>query len=194
MKIARVARFLDRVVDLLSKAALFCGGILLLVMAFNVTYGVLARYAFHSPSVVAMDLTKILMIPALVLAVSYVQRHDRHLQVDFLSSRFPEKVRLVLFQILVPISGLFVGYVLVWKGWDAMAYSRLINETSYSSWAEPLWPVKLTIPIGYGLLCVVMVAQLCRGIKTLVAANGTVAEGPEVAVDGPEETTESDRV
>lgn len=175
----KIVRVLDKTVDILSKAALLCGGILLLVMAFNVTYGVLARYAFNAPSVVAMELTKILMIPALVLAVSYVQRYDRHLQVDFLSSRFPERVRLVLFEILVPISGLFVGVVLVWKGWEAMAYSYSIHETSYSSWAEPLWPVKLAIPIGYGLLCIVMLAQLCRGISRLIVGKAETTEGPD---------------
>jgi TRAP-type C4-dicarboxylate transport system permease small subunit len=183
----KIVRFLDRIIDILSKVALFCGGALLMVMAINITYGVLARYLFNAPSVYAMDLTKILMIPALVLAVSYVQRYNRHLQVDFLSARFPEKVQLILLEIIVPIAGLFVGYILVWKGWTAMVYARSINEVSYSSWGEPMWPVKLMIPIGYGLLCLVLIAQVCKGIARLVHDKGEVAESPDV-------TAESERV
>jgi len=178
----KIVRILDRIVDILSKAGLLCGGILLLVMAFNITYGVVARYVFNNPSVYAMELTKILMIPALVLAVAYVQRYNRHLQVDFLSARFPLKFRLILLDIVVPITGLFVGFILVWKGWESMTYSYSINETSYSSWAEPLWPVRLMIPIGYALLCLVMVAQLCKGVARLLEETRRTKEGPETIV------------
>jgi TRAP-type C4-dicarboxylate transport system permease small subunit len=138
-------------------------------MAVNVTYGVVTRYVFHAPSVVAIEMTKILMIPALVLAVSYVQRNERHLKVDFLSNRFSKTIQLIMSHIAVPVMGLFVGYVLVWKGWVSMEYSRsVIHELSFSVWEEPLWPVRLTIPIGYGLLCLIMIGQLCKGIVTLV--------------------------
>jgi len=166
---SKIAKSLDRVLDILSKAALLISGILLLAMAINVTYGVVTRYVFHTPSVVAIEMTKILMIPALVLAVSYVQRNGRHLKVDFLANRFPQTVQLILSEIAVPVMGLFVGYVLVWKGWVSMEYSRsVIHELSFSVWEEPLWPVRLTIPIGYGLLCLIMIGQLCKGIVTLV--------------------------
>jgi TRAP-type C4-dicarboxylate transport system permease small subunit len=190
----KIVRILDKIVEILSKLALLCGGLLLLAMAINVTYGVLARYAFNSPSVYAMELTKILMIPALVLAVSYVQRHDKHLQVDFLSSHFPTKVRLILHEILVPLMGLFVIYVMVWKGWESATYSYSIHETSYSSWAEVLWPVRATVPVGYGLLFLVMVAQLCKAVAALVVASKKTTEVVEVPTEGLEVTAESERV
>lgn len=197
----KILRILDKIVDLLSKIALLFGGILLLAMAVNVTYGVVARYVFNSPSVVAIELTKILMIPALVLAVSYVQRYDRHLQVDFLSSRFPHKARLLLLQVIVPIMALFVVYVLVWKGWQSAMYSRSINETSYSSWAEPLWLVRVTIPIGYALLFLVLITQVIKGIASLfreekkaVAIEDTLAEGGAAIAQTYQTTIESERV
>jgi TRAP-type mannitol/chloroaromatic compound transport system permease small subunit len=133
-----------------------------------VTFGVTKRYLFASPSIVAIELVKILLIPACVLAVPYVQRYDRHLKVDFLFNRFSKIAQQILLEIFLPVTGLFVGYVLVWKGWVAMAYSLQIHETSFAIWAEPLWPVRLVIPIGYGLLCLVMVGQLCRGIGKLI--------------------------
>ena len=165
----KTIRLLDKIVDILSKIALTLGGLLLLAMAINVTYGVVARYVFNSPSVYAMELTKILMIPALVLAVAYVQRYDKHLQVDFLSIRFPEKFRLILLQVIVPLLGMAVVFVLVWKGWESAMYSYSIHETSYSSWAEPLWPARIAIPIGYGLLFVVMVSQVIKAVARLLA-------------------------
>ena len=163
----KILRFLDKIIELLSNVAILFSGILLLAMGFNVTYGVISRYIFNSPSIYAIEMTKILMIPALVLAVSYVQRNGRHLKVDFLSSHFPKMAQHVLSEIAVPIMGLFVVYVLVWKGWASMVYSFQIHETSFAVWEEPLWPVRLTIPIGYGLLCLVMIGQLFKGIGRL---------------------------
>ncbi len=179
----KIGRFLDKTIDILSRGALLIGGLLLMAMAIAVTYGVLARYAFHRPSIYAMDLTKILMIPALVLSVSYVQKYKRHLQVDFISSRLPEKVRLVVLDLIVPLFALFVGFILVWKGWEAMAYSFSIHETSFSTWAEPLWPVKLSIPIGYGLLCIVIVGQLVQVVAQLFGYRRISPGGSEVTVE-----------
>jgi TRAP-type C4-dicarboxylate transport system permease small subunit len=165
----KIAQALDKCLDILSQGGLLFSGLLLMAMGFNVTYGVVKRYVFHDPSIVAIELVKILLIPACVLAVSYVQRNGRHLRVDFLSNRFPPTVQDIISEIAVPIMGLFVGYVLVWKGWVAAAYSLQIHEASYSAWSESLVPVKVVIPIGYGLLCLIMIGQLCRGIGVLVS-------------------------
>jgi TRAP-type C4-dicarboxylate transport system permease small subunit len=181
----KLLKILDKALDISSKGALLISGLLLLAMGFNVTYGVITRYVFNNPSVVAIEMTKILMIPALVLAVSYVQRNGRHLRVDFLSNRFPQVIQRILLEIAVPIMGLFVGYVLVWKGWVSMAYSFHLHETSFAIWEEPLWPVRLAIPIGYGLLCLIMIGQLCRGIGTLITGKKKgQAENPEAEKSG----------
>jgi TRAP-type C4-dicarboxylate transport system permease small subunit len=179
----KIVRFLDKTVDILCRGALLCGGILLLVMAFNVTYGVLARYLFNAPSSYTMDLTKMLMIPALVLSVSYVHRYNRHLQVDFIATRLPAKFRLVVLDFIVPLAGLFVAFVLVWKGWEAMAYAYSIKETSYSAWGEPMWPVKLTIPIGYALLFLVMIGQLVGVVAQLFGYKRITPGGSEMPVE-----------
>jgi len=166
---------LDRSLDVLSKAALLLSGLLLMGMAFDVTYGVVKRYVFHSPSVISIELLKIFLIPACVFAVSYVQRNNRHLRVDFIYTRFSRILQHVISEIFVPAAGLFVGYVLVWKGWVSMAYSLQLHETSFAVWAEPLWPVRLVIPIGYGLLCLIMLAQLGRGIAVLASGKTRIA-------------------
>lgn len=178
----KTVRALDKTVDVLAKAAHTFGAILIFVMAFNVTYGVVMRYAFHAPSMVAMELTKILMIPGMILPTAYVQLTNRHLRVDFLANRFPKKLQTALFEVVVPIMALAVVYVLVWKTWNAAAFAYKMNETSYSTWREPLWPVKMTMPIGYGVLFLALVAQLCKGVASLFM---TVTEKPEGSGQGP---------
>jgi len=43
-----------------------------------------------------------------------------------------------------------------------------IGETSQSAWEEPLWPTKMTVPVGAGLLCLVLLAQLSRGVASFI--------------------------
>ncbi len=144
---------------------------MLLYMSINVTYGLIKRYVFHDPSIIAIEMVKILLIPACVLAVSYVQRNGRHLKVDFLLNRLSSKIQFIISEIVVPVMGLFVGVVLVWKGWESALYSFQIFERSMSVWSEPVFPVRFTIPFGYGLLCLIMIGQLFRGIGSLVKSD-----------------------
>ena len=69
--------------------------------------------------------------------------------------------------ILTPVLGLFFVVVVTWKSWENAFYSMGIGETSQSSWEEPLFPIKFLVPIGMGLLCLVLAAQLTRGVATL---------------------------
>lgn len=178
-------KYLDKSIDVLSKVTLLIGGSLLLVTCFNVTYGVIMRYVFHNPSIQAIELTKILLIPALVLSVAFVQWTDRHLKVDFISMRFPKTMQRFMFDIIVPIMGLYVVSILVLKGWESAVYSFQIHERSMSVWSEPLYPVRFTIPIGYGLLGLVMVVQLFKGIFSFIVhvRRHTPIESLEIATE-----------
>jgi len=156
--------------DIISLITQVISGILLLATCFNVTYGVIMRYIFNNPSIQAIELTKLLLIPALVFAVVYVQWNDRHLRVDFILTRFPMLMQRILMELLVPVMGLCVVAILVLKGWDAAVYSLQIHEISMSVWSEPLYPIKFTIPIGYGLLGVIMVGQLVKAVLSFISA------------------------
>ena len=43
-------------------------------------------------------------------------------------------------------------------------YSLSIGEKSMSVWGEPLFPIKILVPLCYGLLSLVVFRNLCRGI------------------------------
>jgi TRAP-type mannitol/chloroaromatic compound transport system permease small subunit len=73
-----------------------------------------------------------------------------------------------LINIVTPILALSYVVLITWYSWDNAWYSLQIGETSQSSWAEPWWPTKMVVPIGSGLLCLVLIAQLCRGITSLI--------------------------
>jgi len=157
----------DRVLDRVSKFFAVLSGILVLLMAFTASYGVIRRYLFRSPEPYSYELSTMFLLWTFVLALAYLEKLDGHLRVDFFVVLFPRKLRLFLLNVVGPLLGLVFCSVLTWEGWTVAMYSLEIGERSMSVWAVPLFPVKVLIPVGYGLLCVVLVLKILRGFLSL---------------------------
>ncbi|NLD36044.1 MAG: TRAP transporter small permease [Desulfatiglans sp.] len=153
----------DRALERLSNLFAALSGIMILFMAFTATYGVVRRYLFKSPEPYSYELSTIFLLWTFVLALAYLEKLDGHLRVDFFIVLLPEKIRLFLLNVAGPFFGLVFCSVLTWEGWRSAAYSLEIGETSMSVWAIPLFPVKIVIPFGYGLLCIVLLLKIIRG-------------------------------
>jgi len=164
----RLMQTFDRVIERAGYIALFVSGVLIFIMAWLSTYGVARRYAFNSPEPYSYELSTIFLVGCVLLAIAGVQRLGRQLRVDFISIRLSEGVQDILLNIVGPILALFYVILVTWQSWDAAWYSLQIGEISQSVWREPWWPTKMVVPIGGGLLCLVLVAQLCRGVTSLV--------------------------
>ena len=166
--VKRVIQILDRIIERASNIALLVSGILILVMAWLSTYGVTRRYALNDPEPYSYEISTIFLLACVVLAIAGVQVLGRQLRVDFVANRFPEGVQDILLNVVVPVLALFYVVILTWQSWDTAWYSLQIGETSQSAWEEPLWPTKMTVPVGAGLLCLVLLAQLSRGVASFI--------------------------
>ena len=52
-------------------------------------------------------------------------------------------------------------------------YSVEIREISTSVWAEPIYPVKIIIPICYGLVVLVLISTFYKNIMSYITGNHT---------------------
>jgi TRAP-type mannitol/chloroaromatic compound transport system permease small subunit len=138
------------------------------MMAWIESYGVIKRYAFHSPDPASYELSTMFLLFCGVLAVAGVERLDRHVRNDILSSRFPERMKVIVLQTIFPLMALIFCVVLTWKSVGNALYSLEIGQISQSPWAVPLAPIKFIIPVGYTLLCIVLLGKICRGINNVV--------------------------
>ena len=158
---------LDRIIERISYYGVYASGLLAVLMACMATYGVVRRYIFHNPEPYSYELSTMFLVIGIVLAIPYIQRVGRHLRVDILAGRFPEGVQAVLLNIFVPLLALFYLVLVTWYSWEDAWYSLQIGEKTYTAWAPPLFPIKVWVPIGVGMLCLVLFAQLCHGIYLL---------------------------
>jgi TRAP-type C4-dicarboxylate transport system permease small subunit len=158
---------LDNILERVVNYAIFVAGIITLLMAIATTFGVVMRYAFNRPEHYSYEIGIFCLISSVAFAIPYIQKQGRNLRVDFISNRYPPKVQDVLLNILVPLIALFYLVPLVWKSWGDAFYSLGIAERTYSAWGPPVGPMKLFVPIGAGLLCLVLIAQLIHGLLAL---------------------------
>jgi TRAP-type mannitol/chloroaromatic compound transport system permease small subunit len=164
----KVLQTLDHALERASDYSLLVSGILILIMGWLSTYAVARRYLLHSPEPYSYEIGMCFLLACVVLALAGLQRFGKNLRVDFITNRFSEGVQAALLDVFVPILALFYISILTWQSWDVAWYSLKIHELSQSSWQEPLFPVKFVVPVGSGLLWLVLLAHLIRGVNSLV--------------------------
>jgi C4-dicarboxylate transporter DctQ subunit len=162
-----------RSIRLLSQGLLALSGIMILCMVFTATYGVARRYFLHNPEPYSYEISMMLLLWCFVLAVAALQEQERHLRGDFILNRLPRSLRNFINGILSPALAVLCSAILTWKGWEAARFSLAVGELSMSAWAEPLFPVKVIIPVGYGFLFLVALMQVFQGIHSAARSFGT---------------------
>ncbi|KAA8983405.1 TRAP transporter small permease subunit [Halospina sp. K52047b] len=134
------------------------------------------RYLLNAPTVWTNELTQMLFGIYAVMSGGYVLAHGGHVNVDLLHSNLAPRKRAGL-DIVTSVVFFLFTLTLLWFGIE-MAWDSISGwETSHSAWNPPIWPVKLAIPVGTGLLVLQGLAKLLQDI--MVAFNLTDATDSE---------------
>jgi TRAP-type mannitol/chloroaromatic compound transport system permease small subunit len=124
---------------------------------------VFLRYLLNAPTVWTNELTQMLFGAYAVLSGGYILAHRGHVNVDLLHSRFGPRTRAV-----IDIVGSLIFFVFVlailYYGYEMAQESVSTWETSYSAWNPPIWPIKVAIPVGAGLLLLQGIVKLLEDI------------------------------
>jgi TRAP-type C4-dicarboxylate transport system permease small subunit len=163
----KVVHKIASVVERASHYSAVLAGALIVLLAWIVTYSVVKRYVFHAPDPYVYEISAMLLLWCVVLAVPAVEKLDRHIRMDLFVNILPQKVRDISYKVMGPALGLFYCIILVWKGLDNAFYALKFGEVSSSAWAVPLSPIKFVVPAGYALLGLVLIVNLFRGLASL---------------------------
>jgi len=176
---------IDRAIERVGDWGLVGSGVLIMLMSFLSTYAVGRRYLLNNPEPYSYEISTIFLTACVVFAISGLQRHKRHLRVDFIANFMSKNKQDILLDIVGPVLALVYVIIITWQSLDNAIYSFSIGETSQSVWEEPLYPTKFLIPLGAFWLVLVLLAQLTRGItnayknrrlKTKPGESATTAE------------------
>lgn len=88
------------------------GGVIVLIQAFWITYGVFVRYVLGSPDRYVTEATALLLVPVAFAGLAYALREDAYPKVTLLTERFSPRVQRYLecLNLLIMMSiGLFLA-------------------------------------------------------------------------------------
>lgn len=136
------------------------------------------RYGFDLSSNAWLELQWYLFALIFLLGAGYTLKHNGHVRIDVLYGRLTPRAQAwidllggLLF--LLPVAGL-----MAWLGWAVFAESWAIQEHSPDSGGLLRWPIKLALPVGFGLLFLQGVSE---SIKRAAMLAGRLPYGSEAA-------------
>lgn len=133
--------------------------IILGIMVLNVTWQVVSRYVFQSPSSFTDELSRYMLIWLGMLGAAYVAGKDEHLAIDLLPQKLTgrAKVRLQIFIYIVVIA--FVLPVMVLGGGN-LVYITFVLEQKSATLQVPLAFVYAIIPFSGLLILYYQIANI----------------------------------
>jgi TRAP-type mannitol/chloroaromatic compound transport system permease small subunit len=160
----RVIYAIDELSRTVGHAFAWC----LVILTIGTTYEVFVRYVLNEPTSWAFDFSYLMYGAMFYMAGAYTLSRGGHVRADMFfrlwRPRTQAMVELVLYVIFF-----FPGVLaLVLSGWGYGFESMRIRESSVNSPAGvPIWPLKMLIPFGAGLLALQGVAEVLRCLLCL---------------------------
>lgn len=148
---------LDRLVTLV----LMLGGVAVLLMIAHVTLDVLSRTFLNWPLPgTTLIVSEYYMVACAFLPLAYAERIGGHISMDALSAMASPRVQRIQTAAGYAFSSVVFG-LLTWTAWlDAMKKYRLGAFEIEFGTRIPVWPAYFLLPLGAGLLCVLVVVRL----------------------------------
>lgn len=173
---------LSRLIDALNERI---GGMIkwLLLLAVLVSAGnAMFRYGFNMSSNAWLEIQWYLFALVFLFGAGYALKHNAHVRIDILYGRFSPRAQAwvdlvgsLLF--LLPMAGL-----IAWMGWSMFAQSYAIGEMSPDAGGLLRWPIKLAIPVGFGLLALQGLSEAIKRVAFLAGKGQLSHEHAEEVV------------
>jgi TRAP-type mannitol/chloroaromatic compound transport system permease small subunit len=169
-----LARVIDALTERIGKIVIWLVLVATLISAGNA----LARWALGASSNAWLEVQWYLFGALFLLAAGYTLKHNGHVRIDIFYGRLSAKGQAWIDLIgglffLLPMAGL-----LAWLAWPMFVDAWTTQEMSPDAGGLLRWPVKLLLPLGFGLLALQGVAEIVKRIGVLTGALALPVEAP----------------
>ena len=158
---------LSRFIDALNKRLGHVASWMVLLAAVISAGNAISRYAVDVSSNGWLEIQWYMFSAMFMLGASYTLCRNEHVRVDVLYGQLSTRA-----QIWVDLLGglLFLlpaASILAWMSWPVFYNSFMENEMSSNSGGLIRWPVKLFLPLGFGLLVLQGLSEIIKRIAML---------------------------
>ncbi|MGQ9695911.1 MAG: TRAP transporter small permease subunit [Thermodesulfobacteriota bacterium] len=137
---------------------------LIIILVGVILYEICSRYLFNRPTIWAHEISLMIYGPYVILLGGFVLKRGGHVNVEILYGRFSPRRRAFIDLFTWLLFFFFCGLILI-KGWEMAWYSFKVRETEPTSFAPPVYPLKMMIPLGALLL---FLQGLVKFLKDLI--------------------------
>lgn len=169
-KSVKALDILDFICERVSKITMWFFIALMLTM----TYEVVMRYVFRSPTMWSYDVTYLLNSIPVVFGLAWVYKVRGHVKVDILYNRYSEKVRNIMDLIVVPLLFLIPWSFVLYRMLLHVINSIAIREIAITgTLMPPIYPFKTWLFIGFLLLFLQVLGEFIRQIIYMLNKQGS---------------------
>jgi len=148
--------WMSRISGWFSAAMIFAAVLITFQMIF-------VRFVMNGSTVWQTEAIVYLVVAATLIGLPFVQLLRGHVNVDLVPISLPPKARIVLTAITDFLSIAIVALML-WYGFEYWHFAFQRGWTSDSIWGVRLWIPYASLPIGFGLLLLQLIADLVTTI------------------------------
>jgi TRAP-type mannitol/chloroaromatic compound transport system permease small subunit len=159
---------LDEMLGWLARNSGWIAGSLTVVMVVAVMREVIGRYFFNAPSDWSLELCGYLLVGLAYLAAADTEIAERHIRIDFIYERFRGRTKNIM-DVVISLFGLLWSGTLIWQGGRLALHSLATNARSADAMMWPLFPSQVMVPLGAGMLFLVLMGKLIHNVRALRA-------------------------
>ncbi|MGE5254311.1 MAG: TRAP transporter small permease subunit [Planctomycetaceae bacterium] len=130
-----------------------------LISAGVLTYEVLMRYVFKTPTIWEIEFSVYLLIMATFVGAAYGLKHRGHINIDLVTHLLSKRAQVRL-SFFTSVLSLAFCIVLAGLGWEMWWEAASKGWRSDSLWGPPLGISYFFLPFGITLLCLQYLAHL----------------------------------
>ncbi|MDP1862833.1 MAG: TRAP transporter small permease subunit [Thiobacillus sp.] len=173
-----LARLIDALTERVGRLAIWLVLIATLISAGNA----LARYALGESSNAWLEIQWYLFGAMFLLAAGYTLKHNGHVRIDIFYNRLSTRGQAWIDLVGGLLFLLPMALLLAWLAWPMFFEAWQTQEHSPDAGGLLRWPVKLLLPLGFGLLALQGVAEIIKRLGVLSGHLVLPHEAPEEEV------------
>ena len=146
-------------------------GWIVVAMMLTISFDVAMRYLFNAPTTWSFEVNRYMLIMVVFMGGPWTLTAGGHVSVDLFTESMDSKKR-VLLDIVTSIRACIYMLMFTWESvvftWDA--WENAIRSTEYLAW--PLWPIRIFLVIGGGLLSIQYMIKITEDTVKLKTSKG----------------------
>lgn len=159
-----VLAVLDRALGLLNRVILFLASLALVAASLILSYSVVVRFLFRTPTYWQDEAAMFLLVGATFLSAAYVQSRRGHVAIEALTALLPPGLNAARLLAVDIISFAFCAFF-SWKSFVLLEEAWVDGHVSSSTWGPPMFIPYGVMTLGMTLLSLQILLQIAIALS-----------------------------